>query len=161
MKLFNLIFVTLLLSGCASIYNPIPEGYMGETVSISDSYSNKENTTAHYFILNKIDDKQINTSWGQTRENNYGQGFHFIPSILTHKVLPKNQSFQIQGLIFFSTDAQALFGNNLYVEGTFNFAPVINEAYTIKGVLNKIESKIWMEDTKGNKVTDVFIKNHK
>ncbi len=160
MKNTILVVFTLLTSGCAALYNPLPEGYTGPTAIISDSYSNKENTTAHYFILENVDQKQIDTSWGQTRIDNYGKGARFTPSIIDRKLLPNPQLLGITGLVFFSTDAQLIFGNDLEVKGEFEFTPKAGETYTVRGLVSESESKVWMEDSNGNRVSKEFSKNH-
>ncbi len=142
--------LTLLLSSCASIYQPIPEGYTGETAIVKDSSSNLTSTNAHYFILLKIDDKYIEHSWGKTRQENYGRGMRFTQHIVMRDVLPKSQKFTIQGLVFFPTDAQAIFGDEMSVTKEFMFTPVAGEKYMVKGELDKKSSTVWLEDSKGN-----------
>jgi hypothetical protein len=155
-----LLFLSILFTGCASLHNPIPEGYVGPTATVSDSFSNKEASKANYFILNKVDQKPIETSWGKTRYDNYGQGRIFTPSMIDHPLLPKAQLLGIKGLIFFPTDAQLLFGDDLAVEGEFLFTPKAGEQYIVKGIISEKESKVWLEDSSGNKVSTVFEKKH-
>jgi hypothetical protein len=160
MRTLSIIALLIFFTGCATLHSPVPEGYVGPTATVSDSFSNKEATKAHYFILSKVDQKPIKTSWGKTRSDNYGQGTQFTPSIIDRPVLPKEQLLGIKGLIFFPTDAQALFGDNLAVEGEFQFTPKPGEKYIIKGTISEVVSKVWMEDSSGKKVSDVFEKKH-
>lgn len=149
MKKLVITLFAIVLSGCASVYQPIPEGYTGETSTINDSYTNKESTKAHYFILYKMDDKYVEHSWSKTRMDNYGQGMRFTPSIVSREVIPKEQKFTLQGLVFFPTDAQLLFGDDMSVTKEFNFAPKAGETYTVRGKLNKSGSSVWLENSKG------------
>ncbi len=147
---FTLILLTL--SGCAGFYQPIPKDYNGETSIINDSYTNKERTKAHYFILYKIDDKYVENSWGNTRKFNQGRGMRFTPNITSRKVMPREQKFTFQGLVFFPTDAQALFGDNMIITKDFVFTPKANETYTIRGKLEKSGSSVWLENSAGEVV---------
>jgi len=160
MRTIAIIALSILFTGCASLHNPIPKGYTGPTAIVSDSFTNKEATKAHYFILSKVDQKPIETSWGQTRIDNYGKGARFTPSIIGRPLLPKPQLLEIKGLIFFPTDAQVLLGDDLAVEGEFQFTPKAGEHYTVKGAISETESKVWMEDSSGKKVSEVFKKKH-
>lgn len=160
MRTIAFIALSLFFTGCVSMYNPVPKGYTGPTAIVSDSFSNKEVTQAHYFILSKVDQKPIETSWGQTRIDNYGQGVMFTPSIIGRPILPKPQLLEIKGLIFFPTDAQLLFGDDLAVEGEFRFTPEPGEHYTVKGTISETESKVWMEDSRGKRVSKVFAKQN-
>jgi hypothetical protein len=114
--------------------------------------TNREDTRAHFFMLVKVDDQVIDNSWSNTRRNNAGQGMVFYPYILTREVLPKEQTFTIHGLVFFPTDAQALFGDDMGVIHEFTFSPVAGETYTVKGELLEEGSKVWLEDSAGHVV---------
>jgi len=152
MKNLVLALLVSMIAGCAGVYEPVPKGYGGATAEISDSYTNLRSTSAHYFILDKIDDKDVAQSWGQTRQANYGQGFRFTPSMVTRKVLPERQKLTLKGLVFFPTDAQALFGNDMSVDRDIIFTPKAGEKYTVKGTLGKTGSKVWLEDSAGKVV---------
>ncbi len=150
-KLIILVF-TLLQAACVTLHNPIPEDYVGERASISDSYSNKESTTAHFFMVDEIDGKKIEDSWGATRLANDGRGFYFKPKIVSREVMAKEQTFTIQGMVFFPTDAQALFLDDMAVTEQVRFSPAPGEKYTVRGKLSAQGSEVWLEDASGNKV---------
>jgi hypothetical protein len=160
MKVSILFIFALLMSGCIPNHILIPEGYVGPTASISDSYSNKKDSDAHYFTLREVDGKGIESSWAKTRQGNYGQGNHFTPIMVSREVMPKMQRYSIDGSVFFPTDALMMFGDKLRVTGEFNFTPKVGEAYVVVGALSKSESKVWLEDSKGSKVSEVFIQKH-
>lgn len=160
MKISFLFIITLLITGCIPQHILIPEGYAGPTATISDSYSNKAMSDADYFTLRKVDGKQIESSWVKTRRGNYGQGSSFTPLMVTREVLPKEQRFSIDGSVFFPTDALMLFGDKLRVTGEFNFTPEAGETYTVTGMLSWTESQVWLENSKGEKVTEVFAQKH-
>ena len=150
MKKLGLVFFVFILASCATIYEPIPAGYTGETATVKDSYTNLASTKAHYFILYKMDDQYVSHSWSATRSANYGMGMLFTPSMVTRKVTTEEHKYTIQGLVFFPTDVQALIGDNMSVEKEFLFSPAAGETYTVKGELSKEGSKVWLEDSSGS-----------
>lgn len=152
MRNLVLLFCVATISGCVSLYEPVAKEYKGDTAEISDTYTNLHSNTAHYFILLKVDDKDISQSWNQTRQENYGRGMKFTPSMVNRKVLPKRQKFTLQGLVFFPTDAQILFGDDMHVNKDVFFTPRAGEKYKINGVLNKSGSNVWIEDSSGKVV---------
>ena len=155
-----MIAVLFLLTGCMAVYQPIPEGYSGEIATITDSFANKGNSKADYFMLTQIDGNTIESSWGATRSRNYGGGFAFTPAIISRDVPTQNLTLTLTGMVFFPTDAQAMFGKTLKVEGTFSFSPEANEVYTVNGELSKDASKVWLEDSSGTVVSKVFEEIH-
>lgn len=152
MKSVLMAVMLIVLSGCAATYQPVPEGYAGETSIIRDSNKN----TSHFFMLYKIDDQYIEHSWSKTRNDNYGQGFRYSPSIVSRDVMAVEQKFTLEGLVYFPTDAQAMFSDDLSVQKDFIFTPEPNETYTVRGELAKTGSKVWLEDSSGNIVNGSF-----
>lgn len=152
MKKIIAIICVFMLSACATVYDPIPEGYVGDTATIKDYMTDLSDSNAHYFMCIKVDGKYIENSWGATRGQNYGRGMIFDPVITTRKVLPVEQTLTLQGLVFFPTDAQSLFGDEMAVTHDFIFTPIAGETYTVKGELSKDGSTIWLEDFQGNVV---------
>lgn len=151
-KLIVLGFLALFISGCFSNFNPIPEGYTGPRAIIEDSYSNKTGSNAHYFMLTKVNGKDIDDSWGETRVANYGQGTSFKPVIVTRDVPANSQTFTLTGMVFFPTDIQVMFGDDMKIEKQVRFQPETGERYTVKGALSESNSDVWLEDSKGKKL---------
>jgi hypothetical protein len=143
----------MLLAGCAATYQPIPEGYTGERVSIADSFTHKTASQAHYFILEKVNGNKVKDSWGKTRMDNYGRGMIFTPSIVSRDILPVKQTLTVKGLVFFPTDAQALFGDNMAVTKEITFVPVVGEIYKVNGKLGDAPD-VWIEDSSGQRVAN-------
>ena len=159
MKVGVILIVSLALSAC-STFNPIPEGYTGPTAVIKDSFSEKSASNAHYFELEKVNENRISDSFGATRQKYYGQGMYFEPVMVEHEVLPERQSFTISGFVFYPTDAQLLFSNNLSVEGIVTFTPKAGETYTVSGTVIDDVSEVWLQDSSGNVIGDKFSKMH-
>ena len=171
MKKIVVIIVSLLLTACVSIYQPVPEGYVGETSRINDSYSNLNllRTKAHFFILFRVDDKLVLDSYTETlwkfnkdirTTGKYTASAHvvagsftltpnFYPVITSRDVLPSEQKFSIQCFVFYPTEKQRVFNDSMRVSHEFMFTPKPGENYTIKGKLEKSGSTIWLEDSAG------------
>ncbi|WP_345990596.1 hypothetical protein WCX18_06030 [Sulfurimonas sp. HSL1-2] len=149
MKIIVITVLAVVLSGCLSTYQPIPDNYNGNTSTINDSFTNKEDTSAHFFLLYKIDDNHVQQSWGKTRMDNYGQGMRFTPSMVSREVMSKKQKLTLKGLVFFPTDAQLLFGDDMSIIKEFIFTPEAGETYTVRGKLSESGSSVWLENSAG------------
>lgn len=104
MKKLIIFSAFILLTACATAFKPIPEGYTGARANIIDSYTNKTDTRAHYFVLSAINRYSVENSWAKTRIDNDGRGMKFTPSIVNRDVLPRLQTFTITGMVFYPTD---------------------------------------------------------
>lgn len=155
MKKYLSLILLVALVGCT--HNPIPEGYDGPTARITDTYQNKEATSAHYFALNKVNKKLVKSSFGETRQKNSGRGTVFTPVMVSREVLPQEQEFNIQAFLFYPTDALSLFSENRFVEKNVIFKPEAGEEYFVKGVLLPDETDVWVENSQGNQVGEVVI----
>lgn len=153
--MFRFIGISLLISlgGCASFYEPIPQGYSGKTARVIDSYTNKAAVDAHYFYVTRIDKQRVETSWYLTRVAYIGKGTKFSPIMKEHRVTTQQQTFSVIGHIFYPTDAQDLFSDDLTIENNVTFTPKAGEEYTVRGKLSSQGSVIWIEDSTGLKVT--------
>ncbi|WP_045858008.1 hypothetical protein [Teredinibacter purpureus] len=154
MKYIFLVVFVFVVSSCGTLHQTIPDGYAGNTATIVDSYSNFIQNKADYFVLTKVDGKLIEDSWRKTRSNHYGRGSVFTPSIVSREVLPVKQRFTLEGLVYYPTDGQALFGDSMKIEKNIVFTPVAGETYFVKGALSSGGSMVWLEDSKGNMVFD-------
>lgn len=154
-KFIILISSIILLSGCVSFKSPIPVGYSGETTSIKDSYSNHEGSTAHFYIVNKINGMFVEDSGYKTRVVNSGRGFNMTPTMVSRQVATIEQMITIAGFVQFATDGQGMFGDSMLVSGDIKFTPNVDESYKVNGKLNKNGSEVWLENSKGEVVSEV------
>lgn len=152
MRVAIIALLTILTAGCVTFYEPVPPGYSGELAEIRDSYSDFGSRRAHYFMLLKVDGKEIAGSYGETRMAHIGQGMVFTPSMVTRFVMAKEQKFTLQGIVFFPTDAQALMFDEMEVTKEITFTPKAGEVYTVRGKLDKKGSTVWLEDSSGKTV---------
>ena len=154
-KFIVLVTSLLLLSGCVSFKSPLPEGYSGTTSTISDSFSNHEGSTAHFYIVNKVNGLDIEDSGYKTRVVNSGRGFNMTPTMVSREVATISQIISIAGFVQFATDGQAMFGDSMLVTGDIEFTPVTGERYKVNGKLTKNGSEVWLENSSGEVVSEV------
>jgi len=154
-KFIVLISSLIIFSGCVSFKSPLPEGYSDTTSTISDSFSNHEGSSAHFYIVSKVNGLYIEDSGYKTRVVNSGRGFSMTPTIVSREVATIDQTFTIAGFVQFATDGQAMFGDNMLVTGDIKFTPNAGETYKVNGTLNKKGSEIWLENSQGEVVSEV------
>lgn len=150
-KLGISIFI-LLLSGCVSFQPSIPIDYVGGRATLADSYNNHEGSTAHFYVLTKIDGRSMEDSGYRTRVNNQGRGFNMTPYMVSRDTTIEKHIFTVAGFVQFATDAQGMFGDSMLIEKEITFKPEVNQIYTIKGELSKNGSNVWIEDKNGSKI---------
>ncbi|EDP98697.1 hypothetical protein [Shewanella benthica] len=54
-------------------------------------------------------------------------------------------------------DGQTLVSGNILVSGNVSFAPIASDTYKVTGELNKYSSSVWVEDSKGNIVSEKIV----
>jgi hypothetical protein len=150
-----LISTLILMTGCVAFKSPLPVGYSGATTTISDSYSDHEGSTAHFYIVNKINGLFIEDSGYKTRVANSGRGFNMTPTMVSREVATIEQIITIAGFVQFATDGQAMFGDSMLVSGDIKFTPNVNETYKVNGKLGESGSEVWLENSKGEIVSEV------
>ncbi|NVJ51382.1 MAG: hypothetical protein HWE13_15650 [Gammaproteobacteria bacterium] len=146
----------LLLSGCVTLYQPVPEGYTGTIAQVADSYNNLTNSYADYFELNKVDGKAIKGSFAETRSRNYGRGMAFDPYMVSRPLPTKEQTLTLIAYRFYSTDFESMLSDNYMIRHTFTFTPKANEHYRVSGEVTSEQSSVWLEDSKGNKIAGSY-----
>lgn len=140
------------LSGCVSFQNPVPEGYSGTTATVTDTFTNHKGSTAHFFVLTKVNGNLTEDSGYRTRVTNTGRGFNMTPDMVTRPITTEEQTLTIAGFVQFATDGQGMFGDHMLVQGDIRLIPKPNETYRITGELSKEGSSVWLEDSSGNQI---------
>ena len=140
----------LALSGCATTYNPIPEGYTGPTAKVSDSGLYEDNMKGQFFIMEAIDGNTIDNSIIATRKASHGKGF-YLSSRYIDRLVPA-KSMKVKLVATHQTAApiheitSRVLGTFFRVEGEVNFNPSPGGTYIVKGDLKKDGSSVWIED---------------
>ena len=154
-KLLLCVLLAGFLSGCVSFKSAIPPGYTGERATISDTFSDHEGSTAHFYVVNKVNGLDIEDSGYKTRVVNHGRGFNMTPTMVSREIAVVEQNITIAGFVQFATDGQAMFGDSMLVSGDIKFTPNVDQTYKVNGKLNKKGSEVWLENSKGEIVSEI------
>ncbi len=139
-----LIAVTLSLAGC--VINPVPEGYSGRLAHITDSVTPRNDISADFFYLAKINGFTIPESISATDGSNRAAGPAKPPVVVARNVPAQAATFTITAHTRYITPVYAL-SNPVYdVTGDINFTPLPDHDYVVKGVLGPDYSAVWIED---------------
>lgn len=149
--------ILLNLAGCMSFQSSIPEGYLGSTASVNDTYKHHTGPKAHLFVLTQVDENVIENASYRTRQQNMGRKEIITPYMVTRTITTEEQQFTITGFVQFMIDGQTLIGENMLVSGNVSFDPIANETYSVTGELSQYMSTVWVEDSKGNIVSDKVV----
>ncbi len=149
--------IALLLLICTSCTTPggpmlemyQPKGYIGPMAQMTDTFTNHAGSEAHFFVLQKIDEHNLQHSGESTRRANLGRGFRMTPSMVTRTVAAIEQTFTVAGFVHFATDAQTIFRDDRMVTAEIRFTPQIEARYRVVGTLDPAGPKVWIEDSAG------------
>ena len=95
MKLVVALTFSIFLFGCAMAKNPVPEGYLGPTATISDSGTS--GNFARMFYLTAVDEKGIPNSYDASQAASRGQGFALTTKFVTRRIKAKPQRVKLVG----------------------------------------------------------------
>ncbi len=140
----------LLVSGCATQYQPVPEGYRGPTATIRDSGLAEDSTKAQMFAVVEIDGERVMNAFWASAQRSHGQGPMLSTEFPERKVKAAPQRLTLRGSHATGAPIHAmasqLLGTFFSVEGTVEFTPQHNGVYVVKGELSKAKSSVWIED---------------
>ena len=155
-----LILIVILLAGCVSISSPLPEGYSGPKARVSDTFYAVSPTKIHFFQVAKVNERQIATSSMTTAEENRGRGLAMSPTLETRYIPAPESLLRIEGVTHVAADILAFGGGMYHVEGEVSVHLEPNREYFVRGVLGKGYSAVWIEDGRGQVVSEK-IEKHK
>jgi len=141
--------IALFLVSCEA-YQPVPPGYSGPTVALSDSGTQLSGTKAQLFVAEEMDGKSIENSFSESAAASKNRGFH-LTMVLTSRNLPvRSMKIKLRGDVATGAPIHAMFeqlaGSVQSVQGVVDFAPIEGATYTVKGELKDAGSSIWIED---------------
>jgi len=158
MKYFFFICV-LFLSGCAATYNPIPEGYTGSIATVDDSFKILSSRTAEMFFIQKVDGKGVMNTFDKSYDASYGKNGILITEGFSHQLPVKKNRLLLSGETVHGAPIGYILnaGSNYMVRGEVEFMPEAGQYYLISGSLSKERSAVWIENLKGDIVSDVVL----
>lgn len=101
-----------------------------------------------FFVLRKVDGKEVLNSATYSHDLNYGRGPGLEPTFLDHQI-PSGRPIRctIEGRTHTGAPIGALFVKSYEVAGDVFFTPEEDHIYAVKGVLGRDYSAVWIEDT--------------
>jgi hypothetical protein len=141
------------LTGCLSAPHPVPIGYTGPLARIADTGAMVSGTKVHFFELQKIDGREVQSSSATTMRRNYGNGFDLNPVLESRDVPAGMCNLKLAGVTHVAADVLAFGGKMYFVSGEVPVTLEAGKKYAVKGVLSKVYSAVWLEDEAGNVVS--------
>lgn len=150
MRRLILALALVLLSGCATVSNPIPQGYSGPEVLLDDSGYPEGTSKARLFAALEIDGRPIQNALRETRMASHGQGFSLSPRYTIRNVPVLPMKIRIIGTHQTAAPihemASRMAGTFYSVEGIVDFKPVEGRRYMVTGDLEKERSCVWIAE---------------
>lgn len=154
MKRLLSVLATIVLTGCASLHEPVPAGYAGPTAQVADSGFHESGGKAQLFVLQEVDAKTINSSIFESRKASQGRGFALTTRYVTRSLPVQPMKVKLIGTHQTAAPiheiASRAAGTFFSVEGVVDFTPTANGSYVVKGELKKDGSSVWIEDASTN-----------
>jgi hypothetical protein len=141
---------TALLSGC--VINPVPEGYNGTLAHVTDSVTPRNDISADFFYLAKINGFTVPDSLSATDGSNRTPGAEKPPVVIGRDIPTTAASFTIVAHTRYTTPVYALTNPVYEVSGDVSFTPLAKHDYVVKGVLAADYSAVWIEDRQTGQV---------
>lgn len=149
-RLISLVTTAFVLGGCATLSEPVPTGYKGPVVAVSDTGSREDSTKAQFFALLEIDGNEVMNSIRETRSASYGQGFALTTKYTTRNVPVRPMKVKLTGTHQTAAPiheiASRMAGTFFSVDGVVDFRPVAGRQYIVTGELKKERSCVWIAD---------------
>jgi hypothetical protein len=149
-KFVVLPLIAIAVTGCATVTNPVPEGYSGPVVSLADSGVSESGSRGRIFAVTEIDSASIENSLRQTRIASHGQGFSLSLRQTTRVVPVRPAKLTLVGTHVTAAPihemAARIAGTFFSIDGTVDFKPVQGKAYEVTGELTKESTCVWVAD---------------
>lgn len=147
MKKFIPTIALAFLSGCASVYNPIPSGYTGPTSNISDSFNVISTSKVEFFYVEKLDEHDLANSRLTSLAANKGRGMYMAP-VLVQRTIPasKPTSLTLVARTEYAAPILVLTNPVYQIKGVLDFTGDPGKRYIVRGELKESHSAVWLED---------------
>ncbi|EIN9358086.1 TPA: hypothetical protein I7234_22855 [Vibrio vulnificus] len=147
-NVFVLAIFFLGLTGCTTFHPSVPTGYVGPQVTLSDTSSNSEVSSADIFIVFKLDGKLIDHSIRQTILATDGMGSFLKEKIIDRPVPARKTEVSVFARrVYASAAAGLLSGDDLEsIEKVITVDFIEGHRYEVRGELKSKDSEIWIVD---------------
>jgi hypothetical protein len=140
-----LLLVCGLLAACTTP-GPVPKDYTGPLAHVKDTHLAHSEKKADFFVLWKVDGKDIKTSIHSTASANSGRGLHMKPVVIGRDVPARPSRITLLAKTHYAAPILAMGGDVYRVVGEMDFDPAPNTTYIVKGTLTEDYSAIWLEE---------------
>lgn len=139
-----------MLSACATVSSPVPEGYSGPVVELSDTGVRESGGKGTFFAALSIDGRDIDNALRQSRMASHGQGFALTMKFTQRQVPVVPMKVSVIGTHKTAAPIHELAaraaGTFFSVEGIVDFKPTEGRSYVVTGELKKAASCVWIAD---------------
>lgn len=152
------ICAALFLSGCVSYQSALPENYTGPVASLEDSVTVQGASKCDFFVVLKVNGREIQNSLDQTQRDNYGRGFVMSSTKLSRDIPTGQITVELLGRTAYAAPILALTHSAYQVSGSVTFTAEEGKTYVVKGRLLENNCVIWVEDKETKKPVTEKIK---
>jgi hypothetical protein len=149
-KLLACLAFTLLITGCATVSKPVPDGYTGPVVSLSDTGVREDGTKGQFFAALEIDGSPIQNAVRESRMASSGQGFSLTTRYTTRDIPVRPMKIKLIATHLTAAPIQEIAGRVagtfFSVDGMADFSPTAGRRYEVTGELKKEKSCVWIVD---------------
>ncbi len=147
------------LTGCATVTNPVPSDYKGPVVLLADTGMREDGSKARFFAALEIDGNSIENAIRETRIASHGQGFALSARYTNRPVPVRPMKVKLIGTHQTAAPiheiASRMAGTFFSVDGVVDFKPAEGRRYEVTGELAKERSCVWIADVESKSaVTD-------
>jgi len=164
MKFASLLLAGL-LAGCASLHEPVPQGYTGPTAWLADSGFSEDGTKAQFFAVVEIDGKQVDNTLFASRRASHNQGFALTTQYIQRTIPATTMKVKLVGTHQTAAPIHELMsraaGTFFSVEGEVEFTPAPGGSYVVTGELKKEGSSVWIEDASSKQAMTIKVQSAK
>lgn len=150
-----LIVVLCFLASCAT-NKSVPDGYIGPTSSILDTYVSISKGRANYFEATAVNGRPVKSSSTSASEASFGRGFTLINAMSEREVPSQKSEISIRGITYSAAPILDLFGKNYSVYGNVQISLKPDQYYVVNGIISESFSGVWIEEESGLIVSEII-----
>ncbi|GEM_PF-1132668 len=148
--------LAVLVSGCASYVDPVPDDYTGETALINDTFEQPFAGRGYFFYLEEVDGQPVENAKYKTERHTFGQGRSLLGTGYIREVPAQPLTLKLTARRLESRPIAYGMTNYERSEGEVELTPQPGQFYLVRGIVTQEFAAVWVEDIQGNRVTRVI-----
>jgi hypothetical protein len=149
-KYFAVVALAVVLTSCATVYKPVPDGYTGPTARVIDTTIRESSGKGQVFFVASVNGMAIKNARSETARLSYGRGFslYLVGESRHVKIEPmklKLVGAHVTAAPIHEISSRAI-GEFFSVDGDVDFEPVAGREYSVVGELTKAQASVWIQD---------------